>query len=252
MEGPLKSWLSDAIGVNAIGIAQDYDSACRRMVPLSQRAPYGVEAIWVELQSTGELFQFLDFIVYDASLEDSWVEVHKIMWLMNILEQNGSAWTVGIRGGVSGLEKRVPEGVAVAVSEVAAEPGHAGRLISAAWHAAFGREPDYEKAYAQAVKAVEAAAIPVVKPGDRKATLGTVIAQMRADDDWSYPTDREHGAAKPSDVLLSMLQSLWTGQNDRHAGQPDYSPTSRGAAEAAVVMAVTLVQWFTSKAITRP
>lgn len=251
MEQPLMGWMSSVFRNNSRSILQRYDSAAQKVSPLSPKATFGHNYIWNELQAVGELVQFIDFLVFLSEEPSTGVSRKDANALEQILEQNGSVWTVGQRDGEPGLERRMSEGVAVAASHIMAEPGHAGKLLSGAWHAAFGREPDHEKAYAQAVKAVEAASVPVVKPGDTKATLGTVIAKMRQDSDWSYPTDREHGAASPSTVLLSMLQSLWTGQNDRHAGQPDYSPTSRESAEAAVIMAVTLVQWFTSGAVAR-
>jgi hypothetical protein len=48
-----------------------------------------------------------------------------------------------------------------------------------------------------------------------------------------------------------MMQALWTGQNDRHAGQSGYTPSTQAEAEAAVMLAVPLVQWFSSGAIAR-
>ena len=93
-------------------------------------------------------------------------------------------------------------------------------------------------------------AIPVVSQSNKKATLGTVIAQMESQGDWAFPTDQRHEKAMPSDVLLGMMRALWAGQG-RHAGQPDYAPNSRAAAEAAVLLAVPLVQWFASGVVTR-
>ena len=132
-----------------------------------------------------------------------------------------------------------------------ATPGHAGELLSQAWHAAFGRSPDYEKAYSKAVKAVEAAVIPVVQRNHTGATLGTVLGQLKTDGDWSLAMTRDHKDYPPSNVLVGMAQMLWTGQNDRHAGQPGYTPSTQAEAEAAVLLAVPLVQLFSSGAVAR-
>ncbi len=124
-------------------------------------------------------------------------------------------------------------------------------MLAEAWQAAFGVNPDFEKAYAKSIKAVEAAAIPVVSPTNASATLGTVVGQMRQQGDWNLDMSREHATHTRSHVVLGMVQMLWTGQNDRHAGQAGYQPSTQAEAEAAVMLAVPLVQWFSSGAIQR-
>jgi hypothetical protein len=51
--------------------------------------------------------------------------------------------------------------------------------------------------------------------------------------------------------VLAMLQMLWQGQTSRHGGQAPTRPESREAAEMAVHLASTLVQWFAAGAVTR-
>lgn len=171
--------------------------------------------------------------------------------LGRLLTQAGSAWTVGERHGRPGLTRRVPEGVQASAS-AAFDLGNAGVLLRQAWSAIFGLHPNPSEAYRLAIKAVEAAAIPVVSPTNPRATLGTVIKQMEDQGTWSLPFDREHEQAPSSAVLVALLRMLWAGQHDRHAGAEDEPLTvSQPAAEAAVVAAVTLVQWFTSGAVAR-
>lgn len=124
----------------------------------------------------------IDWVVYDNSTSGSRRRFNDD--LEEVLVAGGSLWTVGDRDGLVGLERRVPEGVQAAAVAAMATPGNAGSLLSEAWHAAFGINPDYEKAYSKAVKAVEAAAVPVVSPSHATATLGTVITQLRNQGDW--------------------------------------------------------------------
>lgn len=165
--------------------------------------------------------------------------------LQAILIEAGAAYAVGTRGGRPGLVKRMPDGV-VDAANATFQHGNAGQRLATAWEAAFGVDPDPEAAYSRAIKAVEDAAIPVVSPNNASATLGTVIAAMRSGGKYSLPNLREHKDAPTHDVLLSMMQMLWTGQHDRHGG-PSAVPVpnvTQAEAEAAVMLAVTLVGWF--------
>jgi nitrous oxide reductase accessory protein NosL len=121
----------------------------------------------------------------------------------------------------------------------------AGTILSEAWHAAFGRNPDAEEAYEKAIKAVEEAGAHVVAPSNKKSTLGTMIRDMKAQVDWKLdlPTP-------DADVPIKMAEALWVGQESRHGGNGYRKPTQTEA-EAAVLLAVPLVQWFSSGAIAR-
>lgn len=251
MRAPLVTWLQEQLAYEVSSILQDYDTAARRDHALSQFSGQSSTWLFDFLVEQNELFDFVDYLVFLTAQHDHRFDSDDLIRLEHILEQNGSAWRVGKREGNAGLERRVPAGVELAAEQAMQRPGHAGDLLSEAWHAAFGRNPDPEKAYSKAVKAVEAAAIPVVSPRHAGATLGTVLGQLRADGDWEFPADREDQRATISSVLLGMTQVLWTGQNDRHAGQPDYAATSQPTAEAAVLLAVPLVQWFASGNVAR-
>lgn len=170
--------------------------------------------------------------------------------LEGILCSTSSRWMVGHRiGNRFGLVERVPEGVRQAAESVAASTGTAGALLSRAWAGVHGFEPSDSGAYADAVRAVEIAAIAVVQPSNDHATLGTVIGQMRADGDWTLPL-RERKENPSSAMLLNLAAGLWLGHRDRH-GSPDYSDVTHEEARVAVVMAVTLVDWFSSGAVAR-
>ncbi|KQQ68445.1 hypothetical protein [Microbacterium sp. Leaf320] len=223
-----------------------FDFASRATPYTDHLRSYGPGQVWNMLREW-EKFRFLDWLIRDnvTQGEDGNEELEEL------LRDGGSKWRVGVRRGEAGLEERVAQGVAEAAESVMATPGHAGELLSAAWHSAFGVSPDPERAYSKAIKAVEAAAIPVVSPNNTSATLGSVLAQMRDQRDWKLELTREESTNSSAGTLLGMVQTLWKGQNDRHAGAAGYTASTRAEAEAAVMLAVPLVQWFGSGAIAR-
>jgi hypothetical protein len=147
------------------------------------------------------------------------------------------------------LERRTVPAAAAAVRAQTAMPGDASDHLDKAWSAAFGREPDPSTAYSESVKAVEAAAIPVVLPNDPGATLGKVIGQLRANPQkYTVVFSRDASPAKgttlsPLEVVIALADSLWSNQTDRHA---PIVPITQTQAELAVHMAVTLVHTFRS------
>ncbi|MFF3068897.1 hypothetical protein [Kitasatospora sp. NPDC057936] len=173
--------------------------------------------------------------------------------LAGILDEAGSAYRVSSDGWF--LERRVDETVRDAVdlaqaSAAAATAGSASEHLRAAWRAVYGRGPDPSYAYSQAIKAVEAAAHAVLEPNNTKATLGTMIAALRtAPQKVTLAIEQNvHGDSVP---VLGMLQLLWQGQTSRHGGQAPTRPETQEAAEMAVHLAATLVQWFTAGAVAR-
>lgn len=262
MRSGIKEWLKRCLFVHSLGRppqkylarVRAFDQITQQEYPLAEIFDSrGFDALVQELVDDPDdenlYIVFLDFLVYELSTE--YGGETQLAELDAIFARSGSKWSVGTRDDHRGLEERVPVGVRDAAEGVIATPGHAGQLLSEAWQAAFGVSPDFESAYAKAVKAVEAAAIPVVSPKNGTATLGTVIADIKNQRDWKLDMTREHPDAPTKDVLLGMMQVLWTGQNDRHAGQVGYTKSSRAEAEVAVMLAVPLVQLFTSGAIQR-
>ncbi len=254
MRRPLAEWLQPLITPSG----SSREAKMLRVFDQKRRVPgvlysgmmedYGFRQVESHLiDYPNEYIQLLDFLVYsltvagyDTTLSD----------LEKILLDCGSEWKVGTRDGHGGLEKRVPEGVQQAADTAMKTPGHAGDLLSSAWHSAFGAHPDPVAAYTNAVLAVEAAAIPVVIASDQSASLGKVFAVMRDQKNWALDIKKQHKDYPTTAVLLSMIQMLWAGQG-RHAGQPDWAPNTQPEAEAAVMLAVPLVQWFSSGAIQR-
>lgn len=186
--------------------------------------------------SDDEMLDLVDWLAHDDP--DSWSE------LTTLLEGSSSAWALGRRNGNVGLVRRVTQSVQTAADNAMSQ-GSAGALLGEAWSACFGRGPNPEEAYEKAIKAVEEAAAPVVSPKNLKATLGTMIRDMKAQGDWKLDLP---GTAQ--DVPVVLMEALWTGQESRHGGNGYRVPT-QSEGEAAVLSAVPLVQWFASGAVAR-
>lgn len=245
----VESWVTQFLTTGGFflneSLVAQWDVAMRNDPP--HRDSWGsgasAEAYWRWLDVDDQL-AFLDWLVYMLSQTSGGRQHHQD--LEKILRAGGSEWKVGDRGENPGLEKRVPQGVADAVDAVIANSATAGALLSEAWHAAYGRNPDPEEAYEKAIKAVEEAGAEIVLPKNPKATLGTMIAAMRDQADWSLPLDTPSALSLP----LEMARALWEGQESRHGGNGYRKPTPEEA-ETAVLLAVPLVQFFIAGLVIR-
>lgn len=169
-----------------------------------------------------------------------------------LLDRSKSAWKVGERAGRPGLVRRIPEGVQAGADLVISRSSQAGARLAKAWEHLYGLVPNPSQAYRLAILSVEDAAIPVVSPNNRSATLGTVLKQMEDQGDWSLPLTREHPKAPTQEVLTAIMRTLWHGQHDRHGGQPSApGDVSHDEATVAVAMATTLVHWFADGLVSR-
>lgn len=161
--------------------------------------------------------------------------------LQAMLDRSGSAWTIGTdEEDNPGLERRVDATVTTAAREAMSVAGNSSRHLRTAWHALYGVNPDASKAYSQAVKAVEAAGKPMISPTNTRTTLGTMIRDMRAKPfKWSC-------VIGTVDNLIDMMSSVWSYQRDRHGDDDVTKPVtvSPAEAQAALHLALTLVQWF--------
>lgn len=175
-----------------------------------------------------------------------------------LLSRSGSMWRVGMRyENRLGLIKRVPEGIQSAADDVMRTVGHAGKTLALAWGEVFGHNPNPREAYRLAVEAVEDAAIPQLGLAPASMpTLGSVIRTIngpkRDASEWTLPLQREDEHYSNGQTIIAMLKSLWAGQVDRHGGEHELDNKLRvdqAAAETAVLLAVPLVQWFSSGAI---
>jgi hypothetical protein len=163
--------------------------------------------------------------------------------LEQILSHGNSIWRVNIAGQY--LERRIDETVTAAITTAIANAGQqASEHLAEAWTSTYGRRPDPDRAYAEAVKAVEALAGPLVSPLNNKPTLGTVIRDLgNQTGQWELSLADKDGHPAPPGRLIEMLRLLWEGQS-RHAGGTNSRRHAQSEAEAAVHLAAALVQWL--------
>lgn len=195
-------------------------------------------ALLSKLRLPGPGLDLLDYCLYECAEGPDLSED-----LEPILENSGSAWKVGSDSdGHYCLEKRVDRTVEGAARREMAEQSNAATHLRSAWHHAYRRNPDPSKAYSESIKAVEAAARPVVSPKDQLATLGKMIGVMKATPQkWGTVI----GAPDDVDTVRMMMNTIWKGQVDRHGtSDPNRDPVTQPAAEAAVQIGLTLVHLF--------
>jgi hypothetical protein len=164
--------------------------------------------------------------------------------LRNILSQGSSVWEVAAiehEPGRYRLVRRDLAGTREAIEQLS-HGERAGDMLRSAWVKIASREPDPSGAYDLAVKAVEAAAHPVIQPAHATATLGTMLGQMRATPNkWSF-------VLNDIDTVIAMAQTLW-GNHYRH-GTALRDDHTLEEADAAVHLALSLVRFFTGNAVT--
>jgi hypothetical protein len=227
-------------------------------IALSPQDP--AEALWRQVQQDRALLaQVLDFALSDLLLGYEGMEIADAVGaLSRALTQGGANYEV-VRPDPQyvncRLQRRTTPTATAALRAQTAVAGNASTHLDSAWKAAFGPRPDPSAAYREAVKAVEAAAIPVVTPNNKSATLGTIIGELRANPQkFSVAFARGASPARggtPLDsieVVITMCDWLWKNQTDRHGvgeAEPIVAITSPQA-EMALHVALTLVHTFRS------
>jgi hypothetical protein len=167
--------------------------------------------------------------------------------LQGILAAAGSVYHVQ-EGSPPYLARVIGPETQAAADALMTAPGRSGQHLALAWRAIYGRPARAGEGYRECIRAVEAAVIPVVSPNNAKATLGTVIGELRsAPDKWTVAL---HSPSPDHQVpaVTGMLELLWRGQGDRH-GTPDLAvplSVTQEQAETAVHLALPLVQFFTA------
>lgn len=246
LKEPLIAWIFQHVDYSSYATEQD----CLE-IQLATRLDIGVRAgmgliggdrfrSTLRALSDVQLLRIADFLVTkNAYLED----------LDVLLKTSNSKWTIGERLGRTGLVERVPEGVRLNMAETTKNAGSAGSILARAWAHVHGFEKNDSSAYMDAVRAVEIAAVEAVQSNNPTATLGTVIKQMLDQSDWRLPF-REHKNSPSSAFIVDAARTLWHGHRDRH-GSANYTDVTHEEARAAVSLAATLVDWFTSGAVQR-
>jgi hypothetical protein len=161
--------------------------------------------------------------------------------LNDVLVEAGSAYHVVEGGSRHRLESRVDATTRTAFDAARSPGDEASSELAEAWNNAFGMAPDASDAWDHAIKAVEAVLIPIVVPGNPKATLGQVLAVLR-DHPGDYVLELSGASLGGVETLEAMLRLMWPNP-DRHGGGPTTRTPELTEAEAVVNLAVAIVQW---------
>lgn len=253
----LQSWVRESLSFERRPNEDASRAICLRLriapaVHLVRGALY-LEALM--LSGTDLLDVIDETLAYNAAAPYAVIDSWRIGQLQQLLDNAGSAYRVA--ESEDGLEERVTPAVRDAVRQTVADAaatassGSAADHLATAWQAAYGRSPDSQGAYSEAIKAVEAAAHAVVQGNNQKATLGTMLGEIgnaRHKFETTISTPPGKDAMAP---VEAMMRALWEGQTSRHGGQSATVPETLEAARAGVHLAAALVQWFVSGAVVR-
>ena len=125
-------------------------------------------------------------------------------------------------------------------------------LLKSSWEYCYGRQPNPSETYIYGIRAVEAVSWRVISPNNNKATLGTLIkdikVQMQSGKLVSAFNDNQ--SIETVNTVATLMERLWQSQTDRHA-TGNYVKPSQIEAEAAVHIALTLCHFFSSGLIVR-
>jgi hypothetical protein len=163
------------------------------------------------------------------------------------LEAAGSVWTVADNN--RSLMRRVSSETQQALDRAATPADRASAELREAWSAVLARNPDSAKAWGHAIVAIEELSIPLVVPSQAKPNLGHVIGQL--DKQGALWKLALHGADGSQSVepLVCMLRLMWPNPG-RHGGAVA-RPISVEEAQDVVHLAVTIVQWLRTGALSK-
>jgi len=177
--------------------------------------------------------------IIDAQLARGIIDYEEVR---EILDTGMSVWTVGEDG--ESLVRRVGQTAGEALSRALEPDDEAARHLSEAWHDAYGLDPNPGEACGNATKAVEALLRPIVAPGNKVATIGSMRGEIRnTPARFRFLVDPDEGA------FLPFLNVVYY-KGGRHGGDTKAPPTLEEA-RACVQMAVTLVEWLRSGVFAR-
>ncbi|MFD8805218.1 hypothetical protein [Streptomyces sp. NPDC059597] len=174
--------------------------------------------------------------------------------LQLLLDDGRSVYTIRRDG--RALVRRVDPTVTAlldAASRAAEQPerGSASAHLKRAYIAAYALHADPVRAYSEAIKAVEAAAHATLEPNNTKATLGTMLRELRQHPGRWEVTLAGKSGTEGAATVEAMMSLLWTGQTSRHGNLQATREESPDEARMAVDLAGALVRWFAAGVVRR-
>ncbi len=218
------------------------ERALRLRVPFNWNPPSRVHLSVLQRLAADEPFG-MDAVGYAVSTLRQSYESGHIEKLNDILRTGGSAWEATVTGDGYALTRRDLAAAREAITQVQPLAQRAHTLLVDAWAAIATRDPNPNEGYDKSVKAVEAAAQPVVQPNHATATLGTILGEMRTNQArWTF-------VLGDIDLIIAMATRLWTS-HIRH-GTDVRTDHSLAEADAALHLAIPLVRFFAGGLISR-
>jgi hypothetical protein len=209
--------------------------------------PASMSETWGLLANDPELLlDAVDFVL--GRTDYTYRNEDVILDLRRHLSEARSVYTVGQNAeGEWELQDRQPAELTDVVGKAASGGDRAATHLQDAWSKGFGRDPDHRAASRAAVDAIEAAAKPIVSPSNERATLGTMIRDMKAKPE-KWITD----SAADGDIVgvIGMMELVWTG-HFRHGNEEEPIDPGSGGTEMILDVAAVLVHWFRSGRIRR-
>jgi hypothetical protein len=173
--------------------------------------------------------------------------------LDSMLERASSSFVVFVDDvGLPRIAKRIDKTTEFLIRSSATPGSNASIHLSNSWSQVYGSGGSPSEAYGEAIKAVEAAAKPVVSPENERTTLGSIIRDLKArPDKWSFVI-HPRGEDTGIQTIISMMDLIWTGLVARHGDdEAERIEATLQEAESALHTAAALVHFFNSGAISR-
>lgn len=210
---------------------------------MDRRVPPDVDDFARQLSANREhLLDAVDFVLGQMHPEN-YDNEQAVDTLSAHLREARSVWTIGTDGdGRWEIQHRQPPQLTTMAQSATSPSDRAGDHLSRAWSALTGRKPNPNNACVEAVSAIEAVARPVVAPSNDRATLGTLIRDMRAKPQkWTTRSEADADV----EVVISMMEMVWTG-HFRHGDESKPIDVTQDGAEMVVQLATVIVHWFRS------
>jgi hypothetical protein len=169
--------------------------------------------------------------------------------LQHYLDSGASAYTIHHPEGFRPrLVDRINPTITDLIQNAAPPHSRAEQHLQLSWLRIYGREKDASSGYREAIRAVEAAAKPLVSPNNPSTTLGTLISNMSdKPSKWTFSLSPE-AIDTPIETVINLMHLLWKAQLDRHGTDDELVPlvVSPEEAETALHTSALLVFYFSA------
>lgn len=169
--------------------------------------------------------------------------------LADTLTLGGSVWTVAPDS--MSLVRRVDPTAMAQFTAATTTEDVASEELREAWANVYGRSPNPAQAWKHAIMACEALLIPLVCPKKDKANLGSVAGYLKsAPHAWNFTLPDTRDSIGGVEIFEQMIRLIWPDPK-RHSDGTPRPPATQEQAEAAVQVAVTIVQLVHSNALVK-